>query len=148
MCVCLAVAPGGRGLALGAAARHGGADSTAPLTAARRAEKVTQGCGQAAKGTCFHNPAGRLETVSVAEASLCCAACAATDGCVSWTAWALGQGAGDKMSCNLFSSVAGRQGGNCTSGQTVRPNFIFAFPDTLRAGERRAAADPAWRTRV
>lgn len=41
------------------------------------------------------------------------------------------------LQCNIFSTSEGSRDGNCTSGTVTqrppRPNFIFYFPDTLRA---------------
>lgn len=91
------------------------------------------------KYTCFSNEDGRIgNTLNAKSWEECCGLCAAETGCVSWTHW-------DETKCNLFKTVSGSHGGNCSSGTGQAsghfpppphgpvckdcPNIIFSLTD-------------------
>jgi len=78
---------------------------------------------------CYTNHDNRITTSNVTAADECCSLCTSTKGCVSWTAW------GSPMQCNVYKTVVEKASGECTSGAATKGkmNFVFLFPDTLRA---------------
>lgn len=78
---------------------------------------------------CYHNPDGKIgNTTTLATATACCKLCTDTTSCASFTWW--------DNQCNVFRTVTKVNEGKCTSGvisPSIRPNFIFWFPDTVRA---------------
>ena len=90
---------------------------------------------------CSHNPDNVLAQAVITDASECCAACAKNKRCKSYTAYNESDARGNSViHCNIFSTVAFTGGkGGCISGlvapasRTKPMNFIFMFPDTMRA---------------
>lgn len=86
---------------------------------------------------CIANHPNLLRTANGLTVDQCCRACTGDYKCAAWTRY-LPPG-GSVPLCNLFATVVNGTPGlpNCTSGRTgekaPRPNFVFSFPDTLRA---------------
>lgn len=89
---------------------------------------------------CLANHAHLLATTAVTTAADCCEACTRNIRCAAWTKW-IPHNATPSPLCNMFSNSNGNimhNVNNCSSGlasadRPARPNFVFSFPDTLRA---------------
>ena len=93
-------------------------------------------CSMGTQGKfCYQNPNQVVATATVADSDECCSRCEAERHCISFTFWGGSQ-------CHLFSGVAGKTGGDCVSGVKPRMNFVFHFPDTLRAESFSSYGNP------
>ncbi|EDQ87261.1 uncharacterized protein MONBRDRAFT_27473 [Monosiga brevicollis MX1] len=106
------------------------------------AGSAAESCSQVSSNACIHNAQRSMGVVAVEDAGACCQLCLNTSGCRAYTAWQQPNGT---MSCNRFTTSDPTKiaSGNCTSGLGKKvPNFIFVFPDTLRAESFGAYGNP------
>eukprot|EP00051_Salpingoeca_urceolata_P014020 m.177673 g.177673 ORF g.177673 m.177673 type:complete len:625 (-) comp17969_c0_seq3:169-2043(-) len=96
--------------------------------------------------TCRHDPDNKYKELHDMDADECCRWCTQDYKCRSYTAYTV-EGT-HEMVCNLFSDSQQHSfnGSNCISGtpgaRPKRPNFIFVFPDTLRAESFNGYGNP------
>ena len=98
----------------------GGALPPAPTLPAAPAYSCAP--GDLRNATCFHDGEGRLhpDPPNTTKPAECCAACAATKGCASWTHW-------NGIQCALFSDVG--PGFHCPAGVSGTGNPVPPAPE-------------------
>ena len=100
------------------------------------AQAAHPSCPITTESVCYRNPGQLLATVKVKDAWACCSQCQSEAHCLSFTFWG-----GDQ--CHLFSGgAAGKTSGECVSGVKQRMNFVYMFPDTLRAESFSSYGNP------
>jgi len=114
--------------------------SVSAVAAVVVAEVAAGGSGNCPTGPyCLSNHSAVVHSGTISSTSECCDLCTKNFKCVAWTAWTDPKG---ELLCNQFggdkAALQNASGGTgCTAGlsgvKPKRPNFIFVFPDTLRA---------------